>query len=239
MSVLQGIEFYISKRVGRAIMDYKMLSDGDKIAVAVSGGKDSLTLLKVLHDRRKFVPIKYDVLAVHIDLGYPRSIAGKLEKYFKKIGVKYHIEKVDVLKKTAKKDINSFWCSWNRRKALFEAANRLKCTKVALGHHKDDIVETILLNLFFQGEISAMAPKQELFKGKITIIRPLAYVEEYMTKRFAREEGLAQETCVCPNSIISNRTKMAKIIADLKRTCPEVKTNIFKSVKRIKQDYLL
>jgi tRNA 2-thiocytidine biosynthesis protein TtcA len=239
MSLLQGTEFYISKRVGRAIMDYKMLSEGDKVAVAVSGGKDSLTLLRVLHDRRKFVPIKYDVLAVHIDLGYPRSVANKLEKYFKKIGVKYHIEKVDVLKKTAKKDINCFWCSWNRRKALFETAHRFKCTKVALGHHKDDIVETILLNLFFQGEISAMAPKQELFKGKITIIRPLAYVEEYMTKRFAKEEGLPQETCVCPNSIISNRTKMAKIIADLKRTCPEVKTNIFKSVKRIKQDYLL
>jgi tRNA 2-thiocytidine biosynthesis protein TtcA len=239
MSVLQGPEFYISKRVGRAIMDYKMLSDGDKIAVAVSGGKDSLTLLRVLHDRRQFVPIKYDILAVHIDLGYPRSIAKKLEKYFKKIGVKYHIERVDVLKKTDKKDINCFWCSWNRRKALFETANRLGCTKVALGHHKDDIVETILLNLFFQGEISAMSPKQELFKGKIVIIRPLAYVEEYMIKRFAKEEKLPHETCICPNSITSNRTKIAKIIQDLKTTCPEIKTNIFKSVKRIKEDYLL
>jgi tRNA 2-thiocytidine biosynthesis protein TtcA len=100
-------------------------------------------------------------------------------------------------------------------------------------------VETILLNLFFQGEISAMSPKQELFKGKIILIRPLAYVEEYMTKRFAKEEKLPQESCICPNSITSNRTKMAKIISDLKKVCPEVKTNIFKSVKRIKQDYLL
>ena len=239
MSVLQGQEFYISKRVGRAIMDYEMFSEGDKIAVAVSGGKDSLTLLRVLNDRRKFVPIKYDILAVHIDLGYPRSVAKRLEKYFKKIGVKYHIEKVDVLKKTKKKDINCFWCSWNRRKALFETAVRFGCTKVALGHHKDDIVETILLNLFFQGEISAMAPKQELFNGKIILIRPLAYVEEYMTKRFAKEEKLPQENCTCPNSITSNRTRMAKIISDLKKVCPEVKTNIFKSIKRIKKDYLL
>lgn len=239
MSVLQGIEYYISKRVGRAIMDYRMLSDGDKIAVAVSGGKDSLTLLRVLHDRRKFVPIKYDILAVYIDLGYPRSCAQRLEKYFRKIGVKYHIKKVDALKKTKKKDINCFWCSWNRRKALFETAHRFGCTKVALGHHKDDIVETILLNLFFQGEISAMAPKQELFKGKIIIIRPLAYVEEYMIKRFAKEENLPHETCVCPNSITSNRTKVAKIISVLKKTCPEIKTNIFKSVKRVKEDYLL
>ena len=239
MSVLEGPEFYISKRVGRAIMDYKMLSDGDRIAVAVSGGKDSLTLLQVLNDRRRFVPIKYDIFAVHIDLGYPRSVAKDLEKYFKKIGVSYHIEKVDVLKKTKKSDINCFWCSWNRRKALFEVAKRFGCTKVALGHHKDDIVETVLLNLFFQGEISAMAPKQELFKGAITLIRPLAYVEECLIKRFVRKAGLPQQTCRCPNSITSNRAKMGSIIRDIERVCPEVKTNIFKSVKRIKQDYLL
>jgi tRNA 2-thiocytidine biosynthesis protein TtcA len=239
MSVIQGTEFYISKRVGRAIMDYNMLADGDKIAVAVSGGKDSLTLLRVLNDRRAFVPIKYDLLAVHIDLGYPRSYAKSLEKYFKKIGVKYHIEKVDVLKKTKRKDITCFWCSWNRRKALFKAADRLGCSKVALGHHKDDIIETILLNLFFQGEISAMSPKQELFKGKITLIRPLAYVEEYMIKRFAREEKIPHDSCRCPNSITSNRTRMSRIISELKKVCPDVKTNIFKSVKKIKKDYLL
>jgi len=235
MSVLQGLEFYVSKRVGRAIADYQMLSEGDKIAVAVSGGKDSLTLLKVLKDRQKFVPIKYELLAVHIDLGYPRSFAKPLEKYFKEIKVNYHIEKVKI--KT--KDISCFWCSWNRRKALFEVAGRFGCNKVALGHHKDDIVETILLNLFFHGEISAMSPKQELFKGKIILIRPLAYVEEDMIRRFARTAGFPHQKCTCPNSITSNRTKIAQIIKDLEKVCPELKTNIFKSVKRIKEDYLL
>ncbi|HTZ10998.1 MAG TPA: ATP-binding protein [Candidatus Margulisiibacteriota bacterium] len=239
MSVIQGREFYISKRVGRAIMDYKMLDDGDKIAVAVSGGKDSLTLLRVLNDRRKFVPIKYDIVAVHIDLGYPKSCAVKLAKIFKKMCVKYVIKKADVLKKTDPKKISCFWCSWNRRKALFETANRLGCSKVALGHHKDDIVETVLLNMFFQGEISAMSPKQKLFKGKITLIRPLCYVEEYMIKRFAREEKIPHETCLCPNSVTSYRTKMGEIIRDIEKRCPEVKTNIFRSVKRVKQDYLL
>jgi len=239
MSVIQGPEFYISKRVGRAIMDYKMLCEGDKIAVAVSGGKDSLTLLRVLNDRRKFVPIKYDILAVHIDLGYPRSYAKPLERYFKKAGIKYHIEKVDVLRRTKPKDISCFWCSWNRRKALFETAVRFGCTKVALGHHKDDIIETILLNLFFQGEISAMSPKQELFGGKIILIRPLAYVEEYTIKRFAKLEKLPHQACVCPRSITSSRTRIANIIRQLKKVCPDVKTNIFRSVKRIKEDYLL
>jgi len=239
MSFLQGPEFYISKRVGRAIMDYGMLSDGDKIAVAVSGGKDSLTLLRVLNDRKAFVPIKYELLAVHIDQGYPRSYAKTLEKYFKKAGVNYHIEKIDVLKKTKKKDINCFWCSWNRRKALFEVADRFGCSKVALGHHKDDIIETILMNLFFQGEISAMAPKQVLFKGKITLIRPLAYVEEYLIQRFCRQEKIPHSICICPHSLTSSRAKMGKIIKDLQKICPDVKTNIFRSIKRIKKDYLL
>jgi len=239
MAVLQGTEYYISKRVGRAIMDYKMLCEDDKIAVAVSGGKDSLTLLRVLNDRRKFVPVKYEVLAVHIDMGYPRSCAKKLERLFKKEKIPYHIEKVDILKKTKRKDINCFWCSWNRRKALFEVAERFGCTKIALGHHKDDIIETILLNLFFQGEISAMAAKQKLFGGKVTLIRPLAYVEEKMIKRFAKEEKIPHETCVCPRSVTSNRAKMGALIEDLRKICPDVKTNIFRSVKRIKEYYLL
>lgn len=241
MPVLEGVEFYISKRVGRAVIDYGMIDDADKICVAVSGGKDSLALLRVLHDRKKFVPVTYELLAMHIDMGYPRSYAKQLVRYFKRLGVKYHIEKSDAIRKTAPKDINCFWCSWNRRKALFQAAHRLGFHTVALGHHKDDIVETVLLNLFFQGEISAMKPKQELFDGKITLIRPLAYVEESMIRKFAKEEKLPFDSCRCPHSVTSHRTKIARIIRELERSCPELKTNIFKSVQksRIKQDYLL
>ncbi len=239
MAVLQGLEFYISKRVGRAIADYNMLSDADKVAVAVSGGKDSLTLLRVLNDRKKFVPIKYELLAVHIDLGYPCMHPKILGEYFKSQGINYHIERVDILKGKTRKDISCFWCSWNRRKALFEVADRLNCTKVALGHHKDDIIETILMNLFFHGEISAMSPKQELFDGKIILIRPLAYVEESMIKRFAKESGFPHEKCSCPNSITSKRTMVTGIINDVEKVCPDIRTNIFRSVKRIKQDYLV
>jgi tRNA 2-thiocytidine biosynthesis protein TtcA len=239
MGVIQGQEFYISKRVGKAIADYDMLADGDKIAVAVSGGKDSLTMLRVLNDRRAFVPIKYELLAVHIDLGYPCQHPKILGDYFKSQNINYHIEKVDILKGKTRKDISCFWCSWNRRKALFETAHRFGCTKVALGHHKDDIIETILMNMFFQGEISAMSPRQELFKGKIVIIRPLVYVDEDMIIRFAKTAGFPHEKCSCPNSLTSNRTRIGNIIKGLKRVCPDVKTNIFRSVKRIKKDYLL
>jgi tRNA 2-thiocytidine biosynthesis protein TtcA len=204
MGELSGPEFYISKRVGKAITDYDLLHDGDKVAVAVSGRKDSLTLLKVLKDRQRFVPIKYELLALHVDLGYPSSHAKVLERYFKKIGVRFHVEPSDALRGMKKKDITCFWCSWNRRKALFQAAYRLGYPKVALGHHFDDIIETILMNLFFNGEISAMAPKQELFKGKITLIRPLAYAEERMITRFAKEASFPKLACRCPHSSTSN-----------------------------------
>ncbi|MFA5114877.1 MAG: ATP-binding protein [Candidatus Omnitrophota bacterium] len=239
MKDLEGAAFYISKSIGKAIGDYDMLSDGDKVAVAVSGGKDSLALLDILRRRQSFVPIKYDLLAVHVDLGYPRSSAGRMERYFKKLKVRYHIEKCDALKGIKRKEINCFWCSWNRRKTLFEVADRLGYRKVALGHHKDDIVETILLNLFFHGEISAMSPKQELFKGRIVLIRPLAYAEETLIRRFVREQRFPEIDCSCPNSDTSRRRTVARLISQVKRICPEVKTNIFRSIRRIKEEYLL
>ncbi len=239
MGKLKGLEYYISKGVGKAMVDYKMLAEGDKIAVAISGGKDSLTLLHLLLARQAFVPIKYSLTAIHVDFGYPKSISKKLEKYFQKLKVDYRIIKSDILKKTPKSKINCFWCSWNRRKELFIAADKLGCTKIALGHHLDDIVETILLNLFFRGEFSSMVPKQELFSGKITLIRPLAYVEEETIKDFAKKIKFKIDPCVCPQALVSNRKKIGLMISKLKKICPDIKKNIFRSSKRVKLDYLL
>jgi tRNA 2-thiocytidine biosynthesis protein TtcA len=239
MGELQGPGFYISKKVGKASIDYQMLQDKDKVLVAVSGGKDSLTLLRILRERQKFVPIHYDILAVHVDMGYPGSPAKRLAQYFKGLGVEYQIIKIDALKGKARKDISCFWCAWNRRKTIFETADRFGCTKVALGHHHDDIIETTLLNLFFHGEISTMSPKQDLFGGKIVVIRPLCYVEEKLIVKFARSLGFPSQTCACPNSKTSQRTKMTALIKNLEKTCPDVKKNIFRSLQRIKKEYLL
>jgi tRNA 2-thiocytidine biosynthesis protein TtcA len=238
MAVLEGLEFYISKRAGRAIIDHRMIDDGDRIAVAVSGGKDSLTLLQVLADRRKFVPIHYDLVAVHVDFGFHPQETKGLIRFFKKLKVPYVIEKSDVLKKTDPREINCFWCSWNRRKTLFCVADRLKCAKVAFGHHKDDIAQTMLMNLFFHGEISTMCPRQELFGGKVVIIRPLAYVDEVMIRQFSRQQKFKTLSCRCPRADLSKRRKVARIIADLATICPEITTNILKSTGRIKKDYL-
>ena len=231
--------FFLSKKIGRATTDYHMINDGDKILVAVSGGKDSISMLRLLEHRRSFVPIKYELIAVHIDMGYGCVQQDLLKKYFETHGFRYHFEKLDMLKGKDRSSISCFWCAWNRRKALFQLADKYGCKKVALGHHKDDIVETILLNLFFNAEISAMAPKQELFEGKLTIIRPLAYIEEKELIRYGRSSGFPHPLCSCPNSSKSQRAKVGEIIEGLEKACPHVKSNIFNSVKNIKKDYLV
>ncbi len=228
---------YISKQVGRATTDYSMLKNGDRIAVAVSGGQDSLSLLKILDDRRKFVPIKYDLLAIHVDLGYDKRLPKRLERYFKENNYNYKIVRNNILKASSKKEISCFWCSWNRRKTLFETADKYGCRKIALGHHKDDIIQTLLLNIFFNGEISSMSAKQELFKGAITIIRPLVYLEKDQISCFASNIKIPKVRCNCPYKDKTNRRRVEKIIEDLEKAYPQVKTNLFRSLTRIKREY--
>ncbi len=231
--------YFLSKKVGKATMDYDMLGDGDKILVAVSGGKDSMTMLKILEERRSFVPINYELIAVHVDMGYKCIHPKIIENYFKQNGIKYYMKKINILKNTPREKMTCFWCSWNRRKALFDAAHKLGCNKIALGHHKDDIIQTFLLNLVFQGEISTMIPRQELFKGKIAVIRPLAYVEEKDCQRFAKRNKFPIPHCRCPNAGKTQRAQTAKLIKQIEKMSPNFKTNVFRSLQRIKKDYLL
>lgn len=235
----KGLFLNLLKKVGKAVSDYKMIEGSDRICVAVSGGKDSLSLLKILDERKRYVPIRYDLLAVHVNTDYSYINVEILEEYFKENNYNYHIEKIEIPREESQENISCFWCSWNRRKLIFETAERFRCNKVALGHHFDDIIETILLNLFFQGEISAMSPKQELFGGKITIIRPLCYVEERLLEKFAEESKFPLSPNICPNAANSKRTFIKNIIKDLARIDSKVKKNIFRSIKRIKKDYLL
>lgn len=230
---------YISTRIGRAIQDYKLVEDGDRILVAVSGGKDSLVLLKLLAERRRWAPVRYDLIAIHVESDYHcggKSIKKSLKKLCEDITIKYVFEKIRIV--DSDRDVDCFWCSWNRRKALFLAADRLGCNKIALGHHKDDIIETLLLNLFFQGEFSGMNPRQELFKGKLTIVRPLCYVEEKFTRRYAKELKLPVTVCTCPHADTSKRRMMKTLIAKLEKECPFVKTNLFRSMGRVNAEYL-
>ena len=232
--------FFLNKKVGQAVTDYKMLEENDKVLVAVSGGKDSLSLLNLLEYRRRVLPYKFSLLAVYIDSGLNSGLAPKLKQYFEENNFEYIIEEIDLKKdQDNKKGMNCFWCSWNRRKALFQLVRKHNCTKLALGHHKDDIIETFLLNLFFQANISTMSPLQELFGGEVKIIRPLAYVQEKETKDLAKYLKLETVDCQCPNSNLNNRKKIKAIIEEMRKVCPAVKNNIFNSLRNIKYDYLL
>lgn len=229
----------IQKKVGRAISDYHMLEDGDKILVAVSGGKDSLILLKLLLERKAFVPITFDIIAVYVDLGHRIADLSILKDFLRGLGCPFVIIRKKIFKKHNDATLSCFWCSWNRRKLLFQAALEYGCNKIALGHHKDDIVETILMNFLFEGQISAMVPCQEIFKGKLTMIRPLAYVEDEELENFAQASAIPPADIVCPREVSTKRALVKKFIEKIRKECPGVKTNIFKSLRRIKKDYLL
>ena len=236
----------VSRRAGTAIGDYQMLQEGDKVAVAVSGGKDSISLLHVLRHRRSVSPVHFEFTAVHIDFEFADFNPQGLIAYLEREGFPYLIEKADSLKDEVGnpskwEEIDCFRWSRNRRRALFELCGKHGFNKIAFGHHLDDIVETILLNQFYRGEIGAMKPKQELFEGKVTIIRPLAYEREAMMQKLAEKLGI--ETIggqsKCANDKTSHRMVIKKMLREFERNNPQVIKNIFRSLQNIREDYLL
>jgi tRNA 2-thiocytidine biosynthesis protein TtcA len=233
----------ISKKVGKAIFDYEMIKEGDKVLVGVSGGKDSLTLIDILTQKQKSSPIKFSLEVVHIDFGFcdQQSCISGLEIYLKSYGLNLHMIQKPLPE--TKDKINCFWCSWNRRKEIFLLAGRLGCTKVALGHNQDDIVTTFLMNLFYHGEISTMTPNLSMFKGEFNIIRPLAYVTEEETKKYAQLKNLPVKNCSCPyfnnEHQFSYRKYIREFINELEKHNKFVKINVFNRMKKIKQNYLV
>ncbi len=230
----------VSKKAGKAIMDYGMIQEGDKIAVAVSGGKDSLSLMHVLRHRQRVSPVDFTFMAVHVDFEFADFDPKRLVEYFEAHHFLYTVEKVDSLKGERYEDIDCFRWSGKRRKALFEWTDREGFTKIAFGHHMDDIVETILLNQFYRGEISAMKPKQTLFEGKITIIRPLAYVSEEAMVALAQELNITSiGQSKCAHDDTSHRMKIKHMLRQMEKDNPAIVSNIFKSLQNIKEEYLL
>jgi tRNA 2-thiocytidine biosynthesis protein TtcA len=230
----------IRSLTGKAIHRYGMIEDGDRILVGVSGGKDSLTLLNLLHERRKRVSIHYEVIPVYINLGFDSEQEKVLGKFFEERDLTYHIEQTDIGRKAhsaENRENPCFLCSWERRKRIFHLAHRLNCNKIALGHHKDDIIETFLLNIFYSAEISTMLPVQTLFKGKITLIRPLALIEEKKIERFAREKGLPVGSTCCPSSGKTKRKEIKELLETLEKGNCKVKGNVFRSLSNVKLDY--
>ncbi len=233
------LENYLLKQVGKALYDYKMIDTEDKILVGISGGKDSLSLLRLLMIKRQQIPFDFTIFPVHVDFGFLPDYTEELEKYLKTFGIEYHIEKTTLPEKKDPKLSHCFWCSWNRRKILFKLAEKYNCKKIAFAHHLDDIVETFLMNLFYYGEISTMPPKISMFNGKLFIIRPLVYIKEKAIIEYVKEAKIPYDSFICPFFDNSRRKYIEELIVELEKKCPYVKLNIFRSMKRIQYEYLV
>ena len=219
-----------------------MISDGDRIAVGLSGGKDSLTLMEVLTERKARVPINYKLIALYIDPGFEGSFSEPLEMFCKKKGYPLRIDYTDhgLLGHSPENLENPcFLCSRLRRKRLFELADALGCNKLALGHNKDDIIETLFLNMCYAGEISTMVPAQSMFQEKFTVIRPLAFADEEMIRRFITEKRFPEFINPCPTATASKRQEIKTLLNQLYRSNKKVKGNIFRAMSHVKPEYLL
>ena len=232
----------VNSLVGRAIHRYEMIGDGDRIAVGLSGGKDSLTLLWVLAERRKRIPVDYQLFPIYIDPGFPGGFADDLADDCRKLGFDLIVDRTDhgIIAHSEKNLENPcFLCSRLRRKRLFQLADELVCEKLALGHNKDDIIETFFLNICYAGEISTMVPYQEFFGGRFVVIRPMAMVDEDTIRRFFRSLPFSRHTNSCPSAGRTKRSEIKTMLAELYRTNRKIKGNIYRAMSHVKMEYLL
>lgn len=233
----------INRAVGKAIHRYDMLRDGDKICVALSGGKDSLAMMVLLRERLSRIPITYDLFPCFIDPGFENSFAGELTNYCRQHGwpaLRVDYSDCGIVAHSADNRENPcFLCSRIRRKRLFEIAAEMGCNKLALGHNKDDIIESLFLNMCYAGEISAMQPCLPMFGGEITIIRPLAFVDESDIRKFVSDLGFKEFENPCPTAKTSRRHAVKQFLAQLYKSNRKIKGNIFRAMGNIKTDYML
>ncbi len=235
----------IKNSVGRAIADFGLIEEGDRIAVAVSGGKDSYTLLHLLETLRRRAPIRYEIMAVNIDSGYPGYRTDVIEEHLARHGFAYHMEKTDHFDiiREKRRPGSSFCsiCARLKRGVLYTLAQRFNCNKLALGHHLDDFVETLLLNQFFVGSLKAMAASMLADNGETTVIRPLVYVEERDIISFSRAEGYPVVCCRCPVCGVADvqRKRMKELLATLEKENPHVKRSMLKALSNVQPRHLL
>ena len=233
---------HLKKWLEKASMDYNMIEEGDRVLVGVSGGADSMALLDLLNTPMVFVP-RFSVFAVNIDMGFDPTYNdyGLLEAYLKDNDYNYVMERTDI-GPLSHSDYNKknpcFLCSRLRRKRIFEIAAARDCNKIAFAHHKDDIIETLLINLFYGREISTMMPNQSIFNGRLHIIRPFAYISEELIKKYVKEQGLQSIENRCPMSNASKRMHIKKLLRTLEKDNKHIRENIYKALRHVKVDYL-
>ncbi len=237
------LEKEVNRLVGKAIHQYHLLDDGDRIMVAVSGGADSMLCLWFLRHWLRKAPISYEIIPVHLDMGYENRQWRKLAAYFRRLGFTFHIEETryGLIAHGPENRGKSpcFICSMNRRKRLFELAEAFQCNKIAMGHNADDLIETFFMNVCYVGEMSTMIPCQEMFQGLITIIRPLALVEKPKIRKMVQRLRLPVIENLCPSEKHSRRSDIRDMLQDLYASNRKIRGNIKRALGNVRRDYLL
>lgn len=230
----------IQKCFNKGVVQYGLIEDGDKILVGLSGGKDSLALLELLALRSRIYKPKFSVVAAHVvmkNISY-ESDMDYLRSYAESLGVPFICYEASFDPSTDTRKSPCFLCSWNRRKALFTVAKEQGCNKIALGHHMDDILETLLMNMTFQGAFSTMPPKLVMRKFDMTIIRPMCLVHEADLLQMAAYRGYKKQIKNCPYEKDSNRSSIKEVFHTLEKLNPEARYSLWGSMSNIQSDLL-
>jgi tRNA 2-thiocytidine biosynthesis protein TtcA len=245
MSNATPLEGRIAKKVGRAISEFNLIEDGDRIMVGLSGGKDSWALIQVLDRLRQRAPVSFSIVAVNVDSGYTNYRHDLITKTCAERGWECHIEHTtigavmdDVLDDG---ETPCSLCARLRRGVLSRLATQVGATKIALGHHLDDFIETVLLNLFFQGSLKAMPARLLMSRAQQVVIRPLVYVTEAEARTYAQESGLPIIGCCCPacGDLSLKRQRIKRLLAELEVEHPEIKNSMIKALGNVAPSHLL
>lgn len=249
---LEKLRTKLTKRFHKACADYGLIADGDHILVGLSGGKDSLALVEFLGRRSKIYKPRFTVTALHVrvkERAYQTDMS-YLESFCREAGVPLLVRDTEIneptsLNDAAAKPLNGarntnpcFLCSWYRRKELFNVAQEIGCNKIALGHHRDDVAQTLLMNLLYQGAYATMPPILQMDKMPIQMIRPLYLIDEEDLVTYAAMMGYQKQTKLCPFEHVSSREKVKGLLADIKAMNPEAMDSLFGAMTNIKADYL-
>lgn len=220
--------------VRKACDDYEMIDEGDKIAIGISGGKDSLTLLYALSHLRRFYPKHFEVVAVTVDLGFNNLDLSKIKELCESLNVTYHIEKTDiydVVFNVRKESNPCSLCAKMRKGALNDAMKKVGCNKIAYAHHKDDVIDTMLLSLIYEGRFHTFSPVTYLDRTDLTVIRPLIYMNESDVLGFVNKYDVPVVKSPCPVDKKTKREFVKEIVKDINKETPGVRNRMFAAIK--------
>lgn len=229
----------IRKKAGKAINQFELVKKDDRVAVALSGGVDSLVLLEILVSRMEHLPIRYEVCAVHVTMPnapYDVDIDG-LKRFCDEYHVALHLPAIN-LEKRREGETLCFSCAFLRRKALFDWMKKHQYCRLAFGHHLDDAIETLFLNMVYQANFSTMPPKLSMFVDEFDIIRPLIFLSSEEIRKYASLLRIFPVASPCPHGDKTNREAIKQLLKGLEKNCPNAKKNIFAAMENIRSDYL-